>query len=135
MLLGNAALVVCIFVCYLFQRDRLFTLRTFLQLFEIAQPGLMSLQNKQSDTMQDCLIYFYLQLCGTFAALPGSAASQACFMALISSSFSVSFFTSILPASLWSLTTRRVQWGLLSSKLCTQINKLTFIELFKMWGR
>lgn len=59
----------------------------------------------------------------TLAALPGSAASQASFSALICSSLSVSFFTSIYSASDCSLTTRSIQWGLLLSKLYKQTDR------------
>lgn len=45
----------------------------------------------------------------TLMALPGSAISQACFIARISSARSVSFFTSRYSASLCSVTTLKIQ--------------------------
>ena len=54
----------------------------------------------------------------TLARRPGSAVSQACLMALILFSLSVSFLISRFSALLWSHTTHSLQVGLLRSRLC-----------------
>lgn len=64
----------------------------------------------------------------TLAQRPGSTISQAFFVVLMWSLLSVSFATSMLPVLLSSLTTRRVQFGLVKSSFCTHKGHPTTIH-------